>query len=281
MKKDFLRALLLAAAAALLAPLSSAAAQDIQLASHAEMNDVYARLADLETRLAAVNSGVGCADGCGDDAACCDDGCKAGFVGGVEVLWLKAFQSDGNFGDFNYRDGYRLWVGYQRADGLGVRARFFDYFQTAGNGDNIDVETYDLEVFDTIDLGCYWTLVAGAGLRYFEYESNASDNGDLFRGIGPVATAELYRAINDDWQLYGIGRYSILADGTTNLAGGQEDITLSTLELQIGLQYDRVLQSGALGFARIGWEAQQFDDASDSEESVTLMGGVLSIGVMR
>jgi hypothetical protein len=285
MKTDFLRALLLAVAAALLAPLTSASAQDIQLASHAEMNDVYARLADLESRLAAVNSGVGCADACGGGNACCDDCCSdcchAGFIGGAEVMWLKAYQSQAAFNDFNFRDAYRFWAGWQRADGLGVRARYFDYFQTANNGDIVDFETYDIEVFDTIELGCHWTLVAGAGIRYLEYDNNGTGPADAFFGYGPLATIELYRAINDSWQLYGISRFSILVDDSSNAVAGA-DITASTTELQIGAQYDRILASGALGFARIGWESQWYDDISGGgDASVALQGVALSVGVMR
>lgn len=286
MKTDFLRALLMAVAAALIAPFSVASAQDIKLASHAEMNDVYARLADLESRLAAVNTGVGCADACGGGSdccdSCCDDCCHAGFIGGAEVMWLKAFGTQGAFTDFNYRDAYRFWVGWQRADGLGVRARYFDYFQTATTtGDIVDFEAYDIEVFDTIELGCHWTLVAGAGIRYLEYDTNGTGPVDAFFGAGPLATIELYRAINDSWQLYGISRFSILADGGNN-AVGRQDIATSTTELQIGAQYDRILASGALGFARIGWEGQWYDDISDGgDASVSLQGVALSVGIMR
>ena len=56
MKMDFLRAVagaLLAAAAFFCG--SAAQAQDVHLASTAELNNVYARLAELESRLAAGN----------------------------------------------------------------------------------------------------------------------------------------------------------------------------------------------------------------------------------
>ena len=48
----FSRALAIVAAWALLAPFATTQAQEIQLASHAEMNNLYARLAELESRIA-------------------------------------------------------------------------------------------------------------------------------------------------------------------------------------------------------------------------------------
>jgi hypothetical protein len=54
---------------------------------------------------------------------------------------------------------------------------------------------------------------------------------------------------------------------------------MSTLELQLGIQRTRELASGALAFGRVGWEAQQYDDASDSEESIVLHGFNFTLGV--
>jgi hypothetical protein len=206
-------------------------------------------------------------------------GCGTFSVAG-EILILKPFQSDGNYGDFNYEAGYRLWASWQRADGLGVRVRYFDYAQTAANGDNIDIDTLDFEVMDSIQLGCNWTLVVAGGIRLIDLDSNAADNGtDIFHGFGPVASAELYRTINCNTQLYAISRYSILIDDGTNAARGEQDVCMSTLELQLGIQRTRELANGALGFGRVGWEAQQYDDASDSEESIVLHGFNFTLGV--
>lgn len=288
MKTTLFRTLAIVAAWALLAPLAAVQAQDIQLASHAELNNVYARLAELESRIAASNvSGCGCAEaagnGCGD---CCDDCCGCpGFVGGAEILWLKAFNSNTQFGDFNYDEGFRWWIGYQGANGLGVRLRGFDYTQNAANGDVVDIQTTDFEIYDSFQLGCNWDVVVGGGLRYTDNRQVYDFLGvetQIF-GTGPVVTAELYRHISDRAALFAIVHESIVA-GDANVVGGNvpgaTDDTMFISEIQLGAQVHREYNGGLL-FARLAWEAQHYADTVDIGESVTLMGVSLGAGLMR
>ena len=293
MKKTLNCTLAILAAWAFLAPLSMVQAQDVQLASHAEMNDLYARLAELESRVAASNvSGCGCADavgnGCGNGCndGCCDDCCGcAGWVGGAEILWLKAFNSSLQFGDFNYDAGFRWWLGYQGDSGLGVRMRGFDYSQNAANGDAVDIQTFDLEVYDSFQLGCNWDVVLGGGLRYTDatftfFAGEGTFDPQIF-GVGPVLTAELYRHVSDRAALYAIVHQSIVAgDGNFGQQVALTDDTLYISEIQLGLQVHRDYNGGLL-FARAGWEAQAYKDVHDIGESVTLMGLSLSAGLMR
>ena len=284
MKTNLLRAV---AALALIAPLGMVQAQEIQLASHAELNNLYARLAELESRIAASNVsggcgctdavGNGCGNGCGD---CCDDCCGCpGFVGGAEILWLKAFNSNTLFGEFNYDEGFRWWLGYQGAGGLGVRVRAFDYSQISATGDVVDIQTADFEVYDSVQLGCNWDVVIGGGLRYTDtrvvfvpgFESQ------IF-GTGPVVTAELYRHVSDRAALFAIVHESIVA-GDANPVGLTDD-TMFISEIQLGAQVHREYNGGLL-FARLGWEAQYYADVVDIGESVTLMGVTAGVGLMR
>lgn len=246
--------------------------------------------AEAPVTCSAATAGTMCDSGaCG--ASCCNDSCCGSaldyFAPGSdncgcntisvmgEVLFLKAFQSDGDFGDFNYEAGFRVAASWQRPDGLGVRLRYFDYFQAAA--DTIDISSIDAEVMDTIQLGCNWTVVVAGGIRYLDLLVPGEDTE--FRGLGPVASLELYRTINCNTQLYGITRYSILVDGGTN-PDTEEDLATSTLEIQFGLQRTRELANGALAFGRVGWEAQWFADISNGgDESIALIGGVLSAGI--
>ena len=142
MKTNILRAL----GGALLALASftgSALAQDVQLASATDMNNIYARLAELESRVAASNvaywqwwvaaATAGCESDCDD---CCD---RSGCIVGAEVLLLRAYESDGDFNDVNYDEAFRFWIGWQGAGGLGVRLRYFDYDETGANGDTVRI----------------------------------------------------------------------------------------------------------------------------------------------
>ncbi|MDX1945404.1 MAG: hypothetical protein SFU86_08345 [Pirellulaceae bacterium] len=285
MKTEFLRAALCAVAALVAVCVSGGAqAQDIQLASTAEMHNVYARLAELESRLAASNGGVGCTDGvkgCGD--SCCDnDCCRSGWIAGGEVLFLKPFGGDDDWVNFDtFEDGFRFWIGYQRDDGLGIRARLFDFEQTAGD-DYIDITTFDLEIYDSFQLSCNWDLVLGGGIRYLDYHDDEDDgDNDAITGVGPVVTAELYRHVNDRLALYAIGRQSIVVGNGVAEGNDTEDMATSITELQLGAQVHREW-NGAYLFGRAGWEAQTFNDVhDDAEESTTLMGAVFSAGILR
>jgi hypothetical protein len=285
MTMNLLRACLAGAAVALFAPLGWASAQDIQYASHAELNDLYSRLAELESRVAATNvSGCGHEghhDSCWQDECC---GCP-GIVAGAEILFLKAYHGDGDFGDFNFDDGYRFWVGYQAAGGLGVRFRYFDFENEADNGDIVDITHADFEIFDAVQLGCNWDLIVAGGVRYVDTyhndgEGDAADDVRLF-GPGPTISAELVRHVTHRAALYGIFRESIIVGDLWEDDVEFEDSTMAITEIQLGGQLNYEWR-GALLFGRAGWEAQYYHDlADDNETPLALMGAVFGAGIMR
>ena len=279
MRRTLLCALAMTAAmAAAPAAAFSQERADIQFASHTELSDLYARLAALESRAATTGGYMG------DGGGCCDDCSRAGVVGGAEVLWLKAYDSNGDFNEFNFDEAFRFWIGYQSDDGLGIRLRYFEYEQTAVNGEFIDIEYTDIEVFDSVQLGCNWDLYIGGGFRYLGYEDNDLNLGaglnDSLWGVGPVLSAELYRHIGDRAALYAIGRQSIIVGNGLDDGLATRDMTGSVTEIQLGGQVHRDWNGGLL-FGRIGWETQGYYDIHDNEELVTLMGLALSVGIMR
>jgi hypothetical protein len=164
--------------------------------------------------------------------------------------------------------------------------RYFDYFQRANNGDLIDIYTLDFEVYDQIELGCYWDLLIGGGFRVLGYEDNDVGGGDpenALWGVGPVITAELYRHVGDFAALYAIGRQSLIVGSgidTDADPSEREDDTGSVTELQLGLQL-HTNWGNSLVFGRVGWETQGYYDIHDSEELVTLMGAAFTAGIMR
>jgi hypothetical protein len=289
MKTNLFRTLATLVALALLAPLGLVQAQEVQLASHAELNDLYARLAELESRVAASNvSGCGCADACGNGCGdCCDDCCGCpGFIAGAELLWLEPFATDGALAGMNLNEATRLWVGYQGAGGLGVRARLFDYQQTVpagafGAGNDLDIESIDFEIYDSFQLSYNWDLILGGGLRYMDYQQTIAGAGTIRHfGTGPVVTAELYRHVSDRAALFAIVRESIL--GGDEAIGGVPVIVNDTLvvsELQLGVQAHRDYNGGLL-FARAAWEAQHYSDTFVTTDT-TLIGFGFSVGLMR
>ena len=269
---------LLAAAPVFTARAQAQQSNDVQYASttNNELSELYARLANLEARAASNTAGGG---GCGCNDCCCG---RSGFVAAGEVMWLKAYNSDNDFGDFNFKDGYRFWIGYQGDSGLGARLRYFDYFNRAPNtGDFVNIYALDAEIYDNVELGCYWDLLVGAGFRVLGYETNNNGGNtpdDALWGVGPVITAELYRHLGDRAALYAIGRQSIIV-GSGFEGDRQEDDTGSVTELQLGLQL-HTYWGNSLVFGRVGWETQAYYDIHDDESLVTLMGAAFTGGVM-
>ena len=273
----------MAAAPAFTARAQAQQTNDVQYASttNSELSELYARLANLEARAASTNAGGG---GCGCNDCCC----RSGFVAAGEIMWLKAYNSDNDFGDFNFKEGYRFWVGFQGDSGLGGRLRYFDYFQRANNGDFINIYALDAEIYDNVELGCYWDLLVGAGFRVLGYEDNGdggtgNGNGveadDALWGVGPVITAELYRHLGDRAALYAIGRQSIIVGSGLESGNAQEDDTGSVTELQLGLQV-HTYWGDSLVFGRVGWETQAYYDIYEDESMVTLMGAAFTGGIL-
>lgn len=242
---------------------------------------------------ASAEQSVQCSTGCNAVAdTCCGDGsswcgtaldyfapgsdncgCSTWTFGG-ELLALKGFSSVGALAQ-NYQGGFRFWGAWQRPDGLGVRLRYFDY-DNAGAGTLVDTDSLDIEVMDSLQLGQNWTLIVAGGIRYTDFVTVGGD----FHGLGPVVSAELYRTINCNTQLYGITRTAILIDDGAN-PGGIPNSTMSITEIQLGIQRTWDLSGGSLAFGRIGYEAQWYDDvATGGVSSVTLHGFNVSLGLI-
>lgn len=296
---------ILAVAVALAASLGMrpAHAQDVQFTSLSHVSSVVAeqeaRIHQLEAQLVSLSrlvetSGMagdgGCADKSTCDDGCCDDGCCGcgGAFGSAEILFLKPFQSEGIYSDFNYRTGYRVAGGYQRSDGLGLRVSYFDYSQASGLGEFVDISAIDFELTSSINMGCNWNVVVGGGLRYLDYHSGFTappdpDSAATFAGYGPTVSAELTCRVSDRLSLFTRVRESIvLADGLqVNYDNDYQDTTGNVFEIQLGVQLNRDW-NGATLFARAAWEAQFYTSMDDADsESLALMGGVASIGLQR
>lgn len=237
-----------------------------------------------------------CGDRCGFPAGgCCADCCRRGWIAGGEMVVLKAYQSEGQLTDQNYRTGFRGWIGYQREDGLGVRLTGFDYFQRGGTAATnglrsvVDTDYIDMEVIDSFNI-CNWNLLVGGGLRYDDtriyspISQGIGGNVDSrFTGLGPVVSVQLTRAINENWSLFGGLRSSILAGSNPSPGLARlDDTTLTIQELQVGGQYNWARSRGGIAFIRSGMEGQWYSGFADGDsEDLTLLGGFISVGLMR
>lgn len=209
---------------------------------------------------AACDSSALCAD-CND----CDPGwtiqfctCPGLEVGG-EILFMKAHTGSpdflgigitdfGSFGlDFpenDYDPAARVWVGWVNDNGLGVRARWFQFDQSLGSetfetfidGTDIfaegglEVESVDIEIAQQFSAGLFEANVGG-GIRYgkvrhdFALEAFDPDEslfvGALrdFEGVGPTMFAEFRRPL-------GCSNLALLANVRYSVLFGEDDAAL-------------------------------------------------------
>jgi hypothetical protein len=249
-----------------------------------------------------------------------------GIVAGFELAFLKpqgidAFSSLPAVGidtphgtSWNFESAPRFWLGYTNADGLGVRARYFDFDHdaigstAAGTGifrqtveSGLKVSALDLEVTQSARLGLTW-LNAGGGLRYAETSLSASvvdnfgfthDSTASFHGIGPTVFLEATRPIgNGNFALFATARGSLLfgdarqrVTETFPIPSGNfsESLVASQVvtvgELQLGGQWQRSTRYGTF-FARSAFEAQAWSGAGNLTQPPleALFGPFLNLG---
>ena len=163
-------------------------------------------------------SGLGCGNGCGDSWF-------SGAYADVELNFMKSTKEGGvenafgAGGTFDYEITPRVTLGVLRSDGLGIRTRFWDFSHTARSvgaaADDIQVDAYtwDLEVFERIDLNCNTSIEWSGGVRYTDLIEDLSSGGDFAQttGFGGVVGLQLNRAVGRG-EFYGRARFSIMSD---------------------------------------------------------------------
>jgi hypothetical protein len=207
---------------------------------------------------------------------CCDDVCCGGGGAYAEFQWVRLDQyATENAGPEAAGDdnGYRIIGGYQGCDGLGLRARYFD-FDGVQNGDGLELEYFDLEVTESFSICCLNGVVS-AGYRHGEYNE---DNNDVnFEGDGVTLGLMLERDLGCSFGLYAWAQHSILYGDDD--ANNYNDTLLGWTEVQLGAQYNTCV-GGYNAFARAGVEAQRIEGQTDDDtQDAGLLGWFLSAGV--
>ena len=228
-----------------------------------------------------------------------------------QVADVRAGVGPNNDVEFDFEMAPRVTVGYQGGDGLGVRARWWNYHHTAstlnpiaGDNNGISVETYtlDLEVFDTVQLNCVWTAEISAGIRISEFEEvmrlfPVAYRENDFEGFGGVVGLELKRCIGEGSAVFARVRGAILMDDkfvangaffpATGIFVGQADTLLDStqgmLEIALGYEANWDLDYDAVMFARISAEWQNWYNYSSAFDPIDNAGnfGGASDGLRR
>ena len=239
--------------------------------------------------------------GCVDDVSCCAAPACCGLEGGVEITLFEVYANHGVggtadewFEDFDMSADLRAWVGYQGANGLGIRGRYFGF-----DGDNtVDDEFVDITMFDvegTAGLSlCQWDFLAAAGVRWGEinWSDENAGRGYSFDGIGATLGVEARRSIWCNLAAIGGIRYSALFGDVTEIEDRDDWATgtaVHIMETRLGLEWRRPCCNGACLVASAVWEHQLYSSLSGNVDSdidpedvdITLGGPVFGISFER
>lgn len=218
---------------------------------------------------------------------------SGGLIGGVELAYLRPYAT-GNLlfhPDLavNFNPTMRYWIGWQSAEGLGVRVRYWQFDHQAQNGPDaitLEFRTLDAEVTQIVDF-LRWDLLISGGMRYAESDLNNTlleDPG--FDGVGLTFGLQAARDLNQtgSLRLAASGRWSSVFGNTKKLGSTPvNDDLMNIVELTFGPQYRRLLGNGAFLTIGCGLEAQYWSNGyhGDTTDDVGFAGFSSSVAVTR
>jgi hypothetical protein len=296
-----------AAVAALMAPMGTVLAEDMQFTSQAQLNSLlYSHEAGTPTQLIRINGGDCCTDADPALESCCRDPWWTGIEGGLELTLLNVYANHGagerNGGnswfdvDPDTRASLRYWVGWRGEGGLGVRARYFSYYSQMGDAgvdlpDFFDARLFDLEATALLSF-CKWDIDVFGGFRYgdLRWSDENGAPGYNFSGAGPTLGANVRRELIGNLGLVGGIRTSFLMGQTTELTLLDESLhtTCNMTEARLGVDWRREMGRGTLVIGA-AWEQQLYtglsgnvDNDIDPEDiDITLAGPVFWVSFQR
>jgi hypothetical protein len=228
--------------------------------------DVYAST----TRLPLVAIGD-CAADCACDDFCCDS-CYGGLIVDADLLFLQFHQNAAFLADdvFNYDPSVRLTLGFQNADGLGVRTRLWDYDHSGADAVNglifgVDTFNIDMEAFQAIQLTDLTSVELSLGIRYNDFRESVSDGvieeQVSFAGFGGIAGIKARRQMLGGAAYANVNSAILMDDVTFSLTGDPPlapitlfDSVVTQTEIGAGYEWCRYTESGAKIWLRAGYE---------------------------
>jgi len=220
----------------------------------------------------------------GRDFFVCKDRC-AGIIAGTETVFLRPYASSGLLditpAQMNFNPSQRYWLGYQSADGLGGRIRYWEFDRgtaTPVAGLGIEYRNLDVEMTQAVDFK-RWNLLFAGGLRYQETGTDLSIGGIPvgfgFDGVGLTFAGQATRDLNSSgsWRMAAGARWSAVYGNAKLDIGGAlggigfnpvaRDTLVNVLEINIGPQYRRRLSNGSYLTMGAGIESQYYSNGLD------------------
>jgi hypothetical protein len=242
-----------------------------------------------------------------EDPVCCESPTSNWYVG-VDVPVLKPYLGTlgvsflGTDVDVTPRQDFevspRIWLGWENADGLGLRTRYWTFDAEAtqefpspvsilgadvvGLGSQIKAQTFDFEATQRGCLGWLQFQLAG-GFRYAKMETGLSAfglyDGEVpfnagvgmdFEGVGPTVALDVRRPFGTcGFALVGGARASWMYGQTDfQLTGDLDSIPFSVYaddhmmqinEVSLGIEWSRCFARGGRVTVAAMWEAQAWE----------------------
>jgi len=200
---------------------------------------------------------------------------EQGITLGLEVLALRPYNADDDYGSTGYDAGFRGSLGYQFNDGLFVKGTYFGY-KTEVDREDLKTQYADFVIgqnFKPIEKLSISPFIGARWASFQEWDKYVD-----FDGWGIVVGFDATRALGNDFSLYVNAKQSIVFGSTSttkNDGDKYKNTTASISEIGAGLQYDFCL-GGVAGNVRGGVEGQYWAGVSDlNNEDTSLFGFVL------
>lgn len=255
---------------------------------------------NLALHLCALGCHSGTTEGGDCDADCATDGCGQGsFVFLYENTFLRYHHTNGiehGSGDdtnqeFGFEYSPRITFGLVGPDGLGIRARWWDYDHQNG-GATVDTQNIDIEFYEELCVSCTTSIEFSVGIRIHDYEDGGLARlGDSesyldgynfeYESVGGILGIELNRQLAVGGALYARLREAILMDNFNDgMLGAVRNDTTQT-HTEIGIGYEK---TGCMGCAimtvRAGAEWQNWQNyGASGREAVGFGGFVIAAGL--
>ena len=239
-----------------------------------------------------------------DQICCCNEGdgecdpIHGVYFAEVQFMWLRAHVTENAIGKLSeeYKLSPRFIIGYENADRVGGRIRYWHYDELTPNLTvPADAIRFELDVVDIEGTGRFGTdrseLVVAGGFRWTDARITLGDDAVANDIPGITFAADLRtiicRSNHWEWASVGGARWSLLGGDWAGSPDGflapNRDDNITVIEIYGGFEYIQHY-SGYDVFARIAFEVQnwQSDVASQTAgaDSINFMGPGLHLGLI-
>ncbi len=210
------------------------------------------------------------------------------FSAGIDLNYLGLSHSEGQTVGFGFTAAPEVWMELQSQGGLTYGVRAFrldaDSSDPTTRYDNIVMQTVDLSVGKSFSMGSNTAGKFFGGMRFAKYSERDRAGGrilDVPKAYGLLGGIEITQQMSSNLSLYGGSTAAIMfAPDYSDGGSAESDLTFNTIDLNLGLKYERQLTNGGNWHAGLGLTSKLWNGVSDGDsENISAYGLKLSFGM--